>query len=39
MESRLYGEYVADLLADLAFERGTAFSFNGNTGIVALDGK
>ena len=39
MEPRTYGEYVATLLADPAWERGTAFSFKGDTGIVALDGK
>jgi NAD(P)-dependent dehydrogenase (short-subunit alcohol dehydrogenase family) len=38
MVPRLYGEHIATLLVDPAWERGTAFSFRGETGIVALDG-
>ena len=38
LEPRLYGERVATLLVDPAFERGSAFTFRGDTGIVAVNG-
>lgn len=39
LEPRVYGEHVATLLVDPAWEHGTAFTFRGDTGLVALEAK
>jgi hypothetical protein len=38
MGPRQYGEHVATLLSDPAWERATAFGIKGDTGITLLDG-